>query len=172
MIVDGYNLIAHQTGLQGGIEQKRRRLVDELSRYRRVKGLPVTVVFDGWQSEWESEHEERIGGVSVIYSRRGEKADAVIARLASRLGSACLVVTSDREVQRAAQACGATPVFADEFERRLAAALSAKARGGESEPVVEDPQDKPMRPNWSRKKGNPFKRSKADRRRRSKLEKL
>ncbi|HLB01579.1 MAG TPA: NYN domain-containing protein [Nitrospiria bacterium] len=171
MLIDGYNFIGRQKGLRGDLDAKRKKLLADLSRYHRLKGYPVTVVFDGWREGWEVEHKERVGGITVIYSRRGEQADAVIARLAREMGSACVVVTSDREVQNAALASGGTAIFSGEFEARLNAVLS----GGELPGVGgkdEGEEDLTDRPLFGAKKGNPFRRSKKERKRIAKLKKL
>ena len=171
MLIDGYNFIGRQKGLRGDLEAKRKKLIADLSRYHQVKGYPITVVFDGWREGWEVEHEERVGGISVIYSRRGEQADAVIARLAREMGSACVVVTSDREVQNAASVCGSTAIFSGEFEARLNTVLSggdlpgAGGKDNEEEDLADSPQ-------FGAKKGNPFRRSKKERKRIAKLRKL
>jgi hypothetical protein len=129
------------------------------------------VVFDGWRSGWDTEHEERVGGISVIFSRKGERADAVIARLAQEMGGACLVVTSDREVQKAASTSGGTAVYSGEFEDRLRAALV-----GETPPSPidkDEAEDAAMvRTRFGVKKGNPFRRSRSERKRISRLKKL
>lgn len=172
MVIDGYNIIGRQKGLRGDLEAKRTKLLADLSRYYQLKGYPVTVVFDGWRSGWEVEHEERVGGISVIFSRRGEQADTVIVRLARELGSACVVVTSDREVQKEASACGGTAIYSGEFEARLNIVLLGGGLSGPGErDDVEEPDDSD-RPLFGAKKGNPFRRSKKERRRIAKLRKL
>ncbi len=171
MLVDGYNFIGRQKGLRGDLEAKRKKLLSDLSRYRQLKSYPITVIFDGWRSGWEVEHEERVGGISVIFSRMGEPADAVIARLAQEMGNACVVVTSDREVQKAARASGGTAIFSGEFEARLHAALAGETMLG-SASKDEEEDDLVERPRFGVKKGNPYRRSKSERKRISKLKKL
>jgi len=171
VLIDGYNFIGRQKGLRGDLEAKRKKLLADLSRYHQVKGYPITVVFDGWRSDWELEHEERVGGISVIFSRKGEQADDVIARLAQDMGNACLVVTSDREVQKAARAGGGTAIFSGEFEDRLRATMAGEVVSWSADKGEEE--DAPMyRPQFGVKKGNPFRRSKSERKRISKLRKL
>ena len=171
MLIDGYNFIGRQKGLRGDLEAKRKKLLADLSRYHQIKGYLITVVFDGWRSGWEVEHEERVGGIGVIFSRRGERADAVIARLAREMGNACVVVTSDREVQNAARACGATAIYSGEFETRLMTTLSNEMRPG---PADKEEEEEGLlgKPRFGLKKGNPFRRSKAERKRIAKLRKL
>src|SRR5215471_6608890 len=108
IIVDGYNLIGSDRGLRGNLQGQRDRLIGELRKYQERKDCVIIVVFDGWRSGWIYETEERTGDLTIIYSRRGEKADAVIKRLAREMGSACIVVTSDRELRQKVEASGAT----------------------------------------------------------------
>jgi len=83
LIVDGYNLLA-QTGRIGAgtnlnSEMAREALLQDLAAYRQRKSHAITVVFDGWQQGWGTEQREHRLGLEIIFSRRGEKADQVIA---------------------------------------------------------------------------------------------
>lgn len=166
VIVDGYNLLGargqiRRVGPSSG-EVAREQLLRDLSAYRQRKGHPVTVVFDGWQQGIGAEHREHRAGLLVIYSRRGERADQVIQRLAEEYGRDCAVVSSDREVADFARACGAFVIGAAEFESRLRLRPAAMAQGG---PFQKDgPEDDPPRRNQV-KKGNPRKLPKALRKR-------
>jgi len=162
--VDGYNVIGSQKGLRGDIERRREQLIDQLVRYRLRKGYPVTVVFDGWGSGWPDEHGELRDGIDIVFSRHGEKADTVIVRMAEELGSACLVVSSDREVARSVRAAGGIAVSVSEFEDRISQAENA-ASGAEGS-AEEAPAIR------SEKKGNPHRLSKKERKKRIRLNKL
>lgn len=163
IIIDGYNLIGSVAGLRGNLRAGRERLLRELREYQQKKGYPITVVFDGWRSGWTHEVKERAGGISVIYSKQGEKADVVILRLARETGSGCVVVSSDREVRRGVEACGAVPVYAGEFRARLADhAGDDWTEDGEGRKAF----------GAERKKGNPRKLSRRQRRKRERLRKL
>ena len=59
------------------------------------------------------------GGVKVIYSRLGEKADAVIKRIISREKQECIIISSDREIMSHAWACGSVPIPSTEFQSVL-----------------------------------------------------
>jgi len=102
VIIDGYNLSAllARTG-EPHSEAARESLLRLLAGYRHRKGHSLTVVFDGWQRGQPIEGREHRAGVQVIYSKRGERADQVIERLAREYGAECAVVTSDQEVIRA-----------------------------------------------------------------------
>ena len=161
LIIDGYNFIGRQGGLRGDIEAKRNRLLSDLSRYRRARPCTLVVVFDG---RGATEDEEYVGGVTAIYSRRGEPADTVIVRMAASLGQKAVVVTSDREVQRAVSVAGAAVFFAGEFESRLRAICDGRDTLRE--------KDGPATPPSPDKKGNPFRRPKSARRRAARLRNL
>jgi predicted RNA-binding protein with PIN domain len=115
IIIDGYNLIGSEKGLRGALEHKRRGLVKQLERYYQAKGFFITVVFDGWKAGQFTETTEKTEGVTVIFSRQGEKADSVVVRLARQIGSGCVVVSSDREVRSSVEKFGATAIYAGEF---------------------------------------------------------
>ena len=119
VIIDGYNLIASRQGLRGALEHKRNGLVRQLARYQKAKGFFVSVVFDGWKAGAFNEVNEKVEGVTVIYSRQGEKADSVVLRVARQRGSGCVVVSSDREVRNGVEKFGATAIYADEFNEIL-----------------------------------------------------
>lgn len=161
LIIDGYNLIGSEQGLQGVLEHKRNWLIQRLTRYQEIKGFTVIVVFDGWRSGSVNEVVEKRAGVSIIYSRLGEKADAVIVRIARTKGSGCVVVTSDREIRNAIERFDAVAVSAGEFNEILAA-LDGSYSDDESENQEFD----------SARRGNPARLSKSDRRRNDKLKKL
>ncbi len=171
LIVDGYNLIGHDGGLRGDLESRRAVLIRRLALYQRRRGHRVTVVFDGGRAGWSSEQEARIDGIRVIYSREGEPADDVIARLAEAEGAAVVVVSSDRAVQSAVRAADGVALSCGEFERKLAEVGPAD----ETRSVESDDKEAGDAVGWTKrtdKRGNPFRRSKSDRRKATKLKKL
>jgi predicted RNA-binding protein with PIN domain len=163
IIIDGYNVIGSERGLGGKLEAVRDHLIHDLQQYQQRKGYPITVVFDGWRSGWTHEVEQRRGGIRVIFSQQGEKADSVIQRLASEMGSGCVVVTSDRDLRRAVEARSAVAIYAAEFSTKLRS-LETEDEGFEGL-RNEELRDK-------EKKGNPRRLSKEERKRRVKLKKL
>lgn len=160
IIIDGYNLIGSDQGLRGDLERKRNWLIQQLSYYQRIKGFGVVVVFDGWQSGSVEEIKQPKEGVTVVYSRQGEKADDVIVRLARQKGSGCVVVSSDREVRNAVEKFGATAIYATEFFRILRT-LDHSYKDEEADGAGD-----------VLRKGNPRQLSKVERKRREKLKKL
>jgi uncharacterized protein len=169
VIIDGYNLLALTEGT-GGLhsEAHRESLLRRLAAYRHQKGHALTIVFDGWQQGRPVESREHRAGVQVIYSKRGERADQVIERLACEYGTDCAVVTSDLEVIRSAQAQGALIMRAAEFAQKLHAQSALKQPMPYKELADEDPEAR-RRPG---KKGNPRKLPKALRRRSRQLKRF
>jgi uncharacterized protein len=171
VIIDGYNLLAltSRPGTGRDSEMARESLLRQLAAYRHRKGHALTVVFDGWQRGQPIEGREHRAGVQVIYSKRGERADQVIERLAQEYGAECAVVTSDHEVIRAAQAQGALIMKAPQFAHKLQAESSSERPMPHKELAV-DEHDLPQR--GPEKKGNPRKLPKALRRRNRQLKRF
>ncbi|GKS58971.1 hypothetical protein YTPLAS18_24980 [Nitrospira sp.] len=169
VIIDGYNLLGVRSrGFSKGsfmTESSRELLIRELSSYHQRKGHAVTVVFDGWRDGFGTEQREFRSGVEVLYSRRGERADQVIQRMAQELGSNCAVVSSDREVAVSCRAAGAFVMGAQEFMGRLTGPGSAT----QPIPWKKDDEGESRMRRPSEKKGNPRKLPKAMRARRRKL---
>jgi predicted RNA-binding protein with PIN domain len=122
LIIDGYNLIRQSPELQEldarELEAGRAALLARLAAYRERRPQRITVVFDGWLKGHLKESRDRERGLSIIFSRRGEKADQVIKRLLDLEGARAVVVTSDREIQAWAQGAGAAWINAAQFERQ------------------------------------------------------
>ncbi len=135
LIIDGYNLIRQSAALarvdRRDIAAGRDALLRRLAAYRRLKPHRVTVVFDGAGAPEGTPERDQAMGVRVVFSRQGETADTVIARMARQEAEKALVVTSDRGLARAAEAGGATVLDALEFEARVEMAV---ALGGEEGP--------------------------------------
>ncbi len=123
IIIDGYNYI-RQTDLRRfeniSLEKGRNELIKRLSFYKRAKGHQLTVVFDGILGGSHSEERERSGGISIIYSRRGETADEVIMRVIESSSEELLIVSSDREIAFSAERKGFTAVTSQMFAQKLA----------------------------------------------------
>ncbi len=177
IIIDGYNLLG-ALGKKKSEEPTdragtREALIRQLSLYSQAKGHPVTVVFDAWREQTGLEHYERRTGVQVVFTKRGERADQVIQRLARQYGRACAVVSSDLEIIQTAKAHGAFVMKSQEFQVKLELSggktpLTMKPQAislTQSGAKIED-EKPPGRPN---KKGNPRKLPKAVRARKRQL---
>ena len=160
LILDGYNLLSIGGPLSGHLESARERLLRDLAGYRHRKNHHITVVFDGWQQGQPSEQREHRSGVQVIYSKRGERADQVIQRLAREYGTDCAVVSSDHEIVNAARVHGAFVMGAQEFASKLRASSVPSGRVPYKE--LDTGEDVTAR-RGPEKKGNPRKLPKSQR---------
>lgn len=137
IIVDGYNLIRQWPELamldRADLEAGREALLRALADYRRTRGHRITVVFDGRERGDVSGAAGQAHGIAVRYSRLGETADEVIARLAAEAGQGAAVVSSDHGVQAVARRHGAAALSSPEFLARVDAARLAVQKGGEEE---------------------------------------
>ncbi len=137
IIVDGYNLIRQSDVLRGherqSLEAGRKALIRGLAQYKRLRGHRITVVFDGWEGGSPLEERDLAGGVAIIYSRLGEKADEVIKRLVAAGSEEILVVTSDREIATFAARRGKSSIASPEF---AAPARPARRRAGRRVPIT------------------------------------
>lgn len=166
LIIDGYNLLGvrGRVGAEGDkADSARNTLLRDLAAYRQGKLHPITVVFDGWQQGLGAEHREHRSGIEVVYSRRGQRADQVIQRMAKEFGGDCAVVSSDREVSDFARLKGAFVIGALEFERRLRSATRAPMSSRRLASPDKDGSETPSR--RPDKKGNPKKLPKSVRKR-------
>lgn len=125
--VDGYNVIRNTPALAqaeraGGLAAGRDALLAWLAPRYRHTPWRVVVVFDGDRA---AESAQRWPGLSrgmVVFSRAGESADSVIARMAGvarAAGCEVTVISDDLEVREATSQRGATPARVDDLRRRL-----------------------------------------------------
>ncbi|MEW6001861.1 MAG: NYN domain-containing protein [Nitrospirota bacterium] len=149
IVIDGYNLIGiyHKD-----LKRQREILIESLIEYRKKKGYDITVVFDGWKTGEGYENQSVIGGIRVIYSRIGERADSVIKRMISSDKRSWIVVTSDREISSYAWGSNSVPISAEDFRKALDA-------GRNSSNISEDNGEEYIEPH---RKGNPRKLSKKE----------
>ena len=156
LIIDGYNLIRNSPSLSGreavGLEEGRRALLERLSAYKRIKAMPVTVVFDAAEGPHLRERTEHRAGIKVVFSGAGRTADQVIVNMARDKGARALVVTSDRALARAVTDAGATAVGSPEFEDRMEMAFYMETKGLMGE-------DEEPEPTLSTRKKGPSRRS-------------
>jgi predicted RNA-binding protein with PIN domain len=116
IIIDGYNLIGIQ---HRDLQKQREGLIQQLIAYRILKGHDITIVFDGWKSGSNHQEQTVIGGIRVIYSRLGDKADEVIKTMIEQDRKEWIVITSDREIMDHAWKNSSVPVPSDQFISRL-----------------------------------------------------
>ncbi len=164
IIVDGYNLIRQSDALRQherrSLEEGRRALVRRLAGFREQRGHRITIVFDGWEGGSPTEERDRKGGLEIIYSRLGEKADEVIKRLLQEGNEEIMVVTSDRDIAAFATRRGKTAIAATAFESLIDRIASGSSP--EDSPNAKDAGDDEDRTGM-KKKGPPRRLSKQKR---------
>ncbi|OIP64281.1 MAG: hypothetical protein CO150_05310 [Nitrospirae bacterium CG_4_9_14_3_um_filter_53_35] len=166
LLIDGYNLLYTASSAALKSEQEVEDLIERLRRYKRQKAHTITVIFDGYERGMPIERKAQIKGIGVVYSRLGEKADQVIERLVEQCGGSCMVVTSDRALSDSVETHGAVVMDSEAFIERLNIAEYSEFKGA----FEADESEKT--PIHTKKKGNPKKKSKKERERIRKLNKL
>ena len=123
IIIDGYNLIRQSDKLRRyemfSLEDGRKALIRSISLYEKQRGHKVTVVFDGWQGGSVEEERDKLSGIDVIYSRKGEKADEVIKRMVLGSAEEIVVITSDRDIADFVSRRGGTAISSPDFDKLM-----------------------------------------------------
>lgn len=126
IIIDGYNVIGI---FHKDMDKARREFIGQLSKYSKKRGHKVTVVFDGHGGISKKDTLKKEGGITVIYSATHKRADDVIKEiLLKQKGKSFIVVSSDKEIVRAAWAASSVPVSSDDFLERMEVALSTGSK--------------------------------------------
>lgn len=120
LIVDGYNVIgawkeAEKQHLT--IDEARDRLVHMLLDYSGYSGEEVVLVFDGYRSDRRTSTEEKLGAMTIVYTKHGETADSFIERTVVQTPKyrTVRVATSDGQIQTLALGAGATRITSREL---------------------------------------------------------
>lgn len=123
LIVDGHSIIFAWPELRKLHTQRpslaREALIKQVRHYQDWTGVHVAVVFDG-QGERVSEVSD-LHDVQIFYARRGQSADAIIERLASKYASRfdVTVATSDSLEMETVNASGAACLSPDGLRKLL-----------------------------------------------------
>lgn len=132
ILVDGYNVIRRAPSFQAARTQSlaaaREQLIVLLRNRYRHTPHQIVIVFDGDAGQEQVSHERRI---RIIYSRHGESADAVIARLsaeARQMGRDVEIYSDDIEVQQTVTLQGGEARTTEQLERQVHAAPRDVAR--------------------------------------------
>ncbi len=111
LIVDGHSVIFAWPELRKVHERRstlaREALIRQLRDYQDWTGVRVVIVFDGKGAQVSVTSDS--GDVQIFYSRKGQTADAIIERLASKYAGKVdlTVATSDSMEQQTVHASGA-----------------------------------------------------------------
>jgi len=132
ILVDGYNVIRRAPSFQAARTQSlaaaREQLIVLLRNRYRHTPYQIIIVFDVDAVQEQVSHAQRI---RIIYSRHGESADAVIARLsveARQAGRDVEIYSDDIEVQQAVTLQGGAACTTEQLERQVHAAPRDVAR--------------------------------------------
>lgn len=132
LLIDGYNVIKQSPSLRQfdalDLEKGRVALLEKLAAYRTVRGHKITVVFDGWGSSHLGSRDMSQGGITVVFTKKGETADEWIIRRLGELREGA-VVTSDRGIRGHAERVGVPSISSGEFERKMDEAFYADLKG-------------------------------------------
>ncbi|MGN1350707.1 MAG: NYN domain-containing protein [Anaerovoracaceae bacterium] len=121
IFVDGYNVIFAWEELKAlaavNIDSAREALIDILVNYQGYRKCRMTVVFDAYRIKGGIRHEEKRGGVDIVFTKEDETADTYIERTTYGMEKNYMlrVVSSDRLEQMMIMASGALRVSATEF---------------------------------------------------------
>jgi predicted RNA-binding protein with PIN domain len=101
ILVDGYSLLHNWPELAPGKARfsaaAREELVRVLTLYQDAVGTPLTIVFDGANSDPRQSAVESTPQLEILYSKTGQTADDIIERVTHRLRpyGEVLAVTDD-----------------------------------------------------------------------------
>ncbi len=120
-LIDGHNLVPHIANLELHDVDDELQLVKILQEFCTIRQQRAEVFFDNAPAGQAGQ--QSFGLVTAQFVRRGSSADNAIRRRLSKLGKVArnwTVVSSDREVQRAAKAAGARVIGSQDFASHLA----------------------------------------------------
>ncbi len=181
IIIDGYNFIFNsyfKAGFKSDELQKLRDgTINFLSKYYNVKRNKVIVVFDGYNTDEPCESKYFRQNIEVIYSKKDEKADDVIVRLAKAADNS-VIVSNDNDIKRRASGANCSCMEVEEFRRLAETIISGEnadggACGGYILNAEEGEEDGTSgRRAGGGKKGNPRRLSKKERIKIKKIRKI
>ena len=125
VLVDGYNVIYSWEELRGvsagSMADARDALIRLLCSYRGFRQCELILVFDAYRVPGKTREVERVGGISVVYTKEAETADTYIEITAHALAPEhrVRVVTSDGMEQIIILGDGALRVSAEAFHDEI-----------------------------------------------------
>lgn len=174
IVIDGYNLIKQVPELERhenlSLEHGRNKLIELLKDYRKQKHHKITVVFDGQSNFAEFSSSFKEAGINIHFTRTHETADDIIKKMAEKLKSQGIIVSSDRSIVDHSKRFGAATISSPKFFERLIMSQMMNEHGFEAE--KESPARKPHKRWQTYKKGPRKKLPKKARQNKTKLKKL
>ena len=101
LLIDGYNIIFAWDYLKklaaDNLDAARGSLIDRISAYRMFRDCEIILVFDAYKVKGNKGETERVDGITVVYTREAQTADAYIEKTAKELSRnyKVTVATSD-----------------------------------------------------------------------------
>jgi small GTP-binding protein len=121
LLIDGYNIIFAWDDLkeaaEHSLEASRQKLIERVSAYYAIRRLEIIIVFDAYKVKGNHGSVEKIGGITVVYTKEAETADSYIERTSHNLSKnhRVRVATSDNLEQMIILGSGALRISAAEF---------------------------------------------------------
>ncbi len=121
LLVDGYNIIFAWDELnkmaKENLDLARSSLINILCNYQGFRQCNLILVFDAYKVKGNHREVEKVGGISVVYTKEAETADMYIEKTAHQLGKNNRVraATSDNVEQLIILGSGGIRVSASEF---------------------------------------------------------
>ena len=124
LLVDGYNIIGAWGEVKTcgwSMQEARDQLIHRLCDYAGYAEVEVVLVFDGLYSGRRQRTQERVAGITVVYTRHGETADSYIEAAADAAPKyrELRVATSDGLEQVVTMGRGAIRISARELLRDI-----------------------------------------------------
>ncbi|MEE0944393.1 MAG: translation factor GTPase family protein [Clostridia bacterium] len=127
LLIDGYNIIFANEGLKNiadeSLEDARDVLTAKVAGYQAMRKNNVILVFDAYKVKGEKREVEKVHGISVVYTKEAETADAYIEKTTKQLikNYRVRVATSDNLEQMIIFGHGAHRVTARELMEEIEA---------------------------------------------------
>jgi len=135
LLIDGHNLIGKMPDISLEDPDDEAKLVSRLKAYCSRTHKRATVVFDQGLPGGTS-HVLSSSVVKAIFAPAGRVADGILKERIrkSRDPQGLIVVTSDHEVARAAEARRARVIRSEDFARQIESSSSGEISGGAGKP--------------------------------------
>ncbi len=105
LLIDGYNILFAWDELKrladDSIEDARNVLINRVANFQAIKRTNIILVFDAYRVKGNHREVENIHGITVVYTKEAETADAYIEKTSRELSKnyRVSVATSDAQVQ-------------------------------------------------------------------------
>jgi len=121
LLIDGYNIIFAWSDLKElakeNLESARQALIERMKQYQAFCDIDVIIVFDAYKVKGNVGEVERIGALTIVYTKEAQTADAYIEKTARELSKnyKVTVATSDNLEQLIVFGSGACRMSANAF---------------------------------------------------------